>query len=157
MPNPPLDSDRDPRPPRATAEEFEQMVRDGLSQEFKFVFRVESMAYGDVQLRTFFHESQLRPGGTISGPVLFTLADTALFALTASVLGPDPMVVTTDLNLRFLRRPKPRDLLARARLLKAGRKLLVGEVDLFSDEDERVVAHAVGSYTRVDSKPKASS
>ena len=135
---------------KLTAEEFERMVAEGMSPNYHFRFRVEEIRFGFVRLRSFFGQDQLRPGGSISGPVMFTVGDTALFALTASVLGPDPMVVTTDTNLRFLRRPAPADVIAEAHLLKLGRQLVVGEVRYFSDGSDKLVAQMTGAYARIN-------
>jgi uncharacterized protein (TIGR00369 family) len=87
----------------------------------------------------------LRPGGTISGPVLFTLADLAFYFLVLSAIGPVPLAVTTSLNLNFLRRPVPGPLTAEARLLKLGARLAVGEVTI--NDAEAAVAHAQVTYS----------
>lgn len=101
---------------------------------------------GFVRLRLHFHLEQLRPGGTIAGPVMFTLADTALYAGVMSVVGLVPQAVTTDLAIRFLERPGKRDLLAEVRMLKPRGRLAVGEVTLWSEGQENPVAHATGTY-----------
>lgn len=72
-------------------------------------------------------ERHLRPGGTISGPVVFTLADLAFWLLVLSAIGPVPLAVTTSLNLNFLRKASPGPLFAHARLLKLGARLAVGD------------------------------
>ena len=77
-----------------------------------------------------FSADNLRPGGTLSGPTLMTMADTAMYFLLLSRLGPVALAVTTSLSINFLRRPPPADLLATARLLKLGSKLAVGEVHI---------------------------
>lgn len=124
-----------------------------------FDFTVEHMEPGHVRMRLLFDAKQLRPGNTIAGPVMFTLADTALFALVMSVAGWQPMAATTDMNLHFLRRPEPRDMVAEARILRAGGRLVVGEIKIFSGEGDEPVAHATGTYalpstTRRASTPK---
>lgn len=133
--------------------DFEALVRREMGEASHFSFRIEAMRRGWVRLRLRFAESQLRPGGTIAGPVMFTLADTALYALVMSTAGMVPLAVTTDINLHFLRKPAPRDLVAEARTLKAGRKLVVGEVWIFSapaerdgDDEDGPVAHVTGTY-----------
>jgi uncharacterized protein (TIGR00369 family) len=90
---------------------------------------------------------ELRPGGTVSGPVMMATADVALYVAIHGTIGIEPMTVTTDLNFHFLRRPAgDRDIVAECRLLKVGKTLAVGEVLLFSEGDEEPVAHAVGTY-----------
>lgn len=91
----------------------------------------------------------MRPGGTVSGPTLMALADTALYVAIHATLGITPQAVTSSLNINFLRRPAgDRAVLAVCRLLKVGRTLVVGEVSLFSEggDPDEPVAHVVGSY-----------
>lgn len=52
---------------------------------------------------------QLRPGGTISGPTLMTLADTVAYLAVVSRIGPEPLTVTSHLAIDFLRKPRPAD------------------------------------------------
>lgn len=89
---------------------------------------------------------QLRPGGTLSGPTMMTLADTAMYALVLSAIGEVPLAVTTNLSINFLRRPQPEDLVAEASMLKLGRSLAVGEVSLRAASSREVCAHAVVTY-----------
>jgi len=91
--------------------------------------------------------SLLRPGGLISGPTQFTLADLALWYLSFTVLGLKPMAVTSDVHITFLRPAAGGDLLARADLLRAGKTRISGRVTLWVDgAQERPVSHAVGTY-----------
>jgi uncharacterized protein (TIGR00369 family) len=86
----------------------------------------------------------LRPGGTISGPVLFTLADLGFWLLVLGHIGPVPLAVTTNLNLNFLRKARPGPLRAVVRLLKLGKRLAVGDVTI--DDDVGSIAHAQVTY-----------
>ena len=122
------------------------MVAEHMSNRFEFDFSVESLASGFARVRLHYDQAQLRHGGTISGPVLFTLADTALYAAVLAAVGMVPAAVTTDMSLHFLRRPAPLDLIAEARLLKQGRQLLVGEVTIWSEGDPDPVTHVTGTY-----------
>ena len=73
----------------------------------------------------------LRPGGTVSGPTLMALADFAMYVVLLSAIGPVGLAVTTNLNINFLRKGAPgQDVLAAAKLLKLGKRLAVGEVNL---------------------------
>ena len=93
-------------------------------------------------------ERELRPGGTVSGPVMMTLADVALYIAILARIGIVPLAVTTNLSINFLRRPRAdRRLLARCRLMKLGRSLAVGEVWIFSEGEDEPVAHATGTYS----------
>ena len=93
------------------------------------------------------HE-ELRPGGTVSGPTMMALADVALYAAILGEIGIVPLTVTTSFNINFLKRPQPANsILAESRLLKLGKTLVVGEVNIFSGDDPMPVAHATGTYS----------
>lgn len=79
-------------------------------------------------LRMTAGEAHLRPGGTVSGPTMMSLADCAAYLLLLGQIGPVALAVTTNLNINFLRKPEPGDLVAEARMLKRGRSLAVMEV-----------------------------
>ena len=111
------------------------------------IFTVEHVAHGRARLRMAYHASQLRPGGTISGPAMMTLADLALYVAVLGAIGPVGLAVTTNLSINFLRKPEPRGLIAECRLLKLGKRLAVGEVTLHSEGSEDVVAHVTGTYS----------
>jgi acyl-coenzyme A thioesterase PaaI-like protein len=90
---------------------------------------------------------ELRPGGTVSGPVLMTVADVALYVAILGEIGIVPLAVTTNLSINFLRKPAGnKDVIGKCRLLKLGRTLVVGEVALYSEGDDTPVAHVVGTY-----------
>jgi acyl-coenzyme A thioesterase PaaI-like protein len=92
--------------------------------------------------------AQLRPGDTVSGPLLMTVADVALYVAILSTIGLVPLAVTTSLTINFLRKPSARNpIVGVCRLMKVGRVLVVGEVALYSDRNEEMVAHAVGTYS----------
>lgn len=104
-------------------------------------------ADGSATFRLEFQPTNLRPGGTISGPALMTMADVAMFAGVNGRLGWTPMALTANLNTTFLRPPKPEDLIAEATPLRFGRRLAFFAVTIFSASDpDRPVAHVTGSY-----------
>jgi acyl-coenzyme A thioesterase PaaI-like protein len=91
--------------------------------------------------------AQLRPGGTVSGPVMMFTADVALYVAILAEIGIVPLAVTTSLNFNFLRKPAgDRDIVGVCELIKLGKTLAVGEVKLYSDGLPELVAHAVGTY-----------
>ena len=100
-----------------------------------------------LRLRDGADDRHLRPGGTLSGPTLFTMADLSFYALVLSLIGPVPLAVTTSLNLSFLRKPAPGELTARARMLKLGSRLAVGDCVIESPGLEGPVAHAQVTYS----------
>jgi acyl-coenzyme A thioesterase PaaI-like protein len=92
--------------------------------------------------------AQLRPGDTVAGPLLMTVADVALYVAILGTIGLVPLAVTTSLTINFLRKPSARNpIVGECRLMKVGRILVVGEVALYSDRKEEMVAHAVGTYS----------
>jgi uncharacterized protein (TIGR00369 family) len=108
---------------------------------------IEAVGRGTCRVRMAYHPRHLRPGGTLSGPAMMTLADFALYVAVLSVAGRTPLAVTTNLSINFLRKPEQADLLAECRLLKAGARLCVGEVTIRSEGLAAAVAHATGTYS----------
>lgn len=97
---------------------------------------------------------ELRPGGTVSGPVMMAAADVALYVAILGEIGIVPLTVTTSLNINFLRKPAAdRDIIARCTLIKLGKTLAVGEVSIYSKGLPDPVAHAVGTYAIPLHKP----
>jgi uncharacterized protein (TIGR00369 family) len=109
--------------------------------------RLEDLGPMTATLRLAYHPRHLRPGGTISGPTMFGLCDSALYAAILNELGPVAHAVTTNVSINFLRKPAPVDLIGKARLIKLGKRLAVGEVTLYSDGESEMVAHATGTYS----------
>jgi len=92
--------------------------------------------------------NDLRPGGTVSGPVLVTVADAALYVAILGEIGIVPLAVTTSLSINFMRKPMAdRDIIGVCHLMKMGKSLAVGEVFLYSEGIEEPVAHVVGTYS----------
>ena len=92
--------------------------------------------------------NDLRPGGTVSGPVLMTVADVALYVAILGEIGIVPLAVTTSLSINFMRKPMAdRDIIGVCHLMKMGKSLAVGEVFLYSEGIEKPVAHVVGTYS----------
>jgi uncharacterized protein (TIGR00369 family) len=111
-------------------------------------FRVEAVGPEGVTLRLAVAERHLRPGGTVSGPAMFGLADVAMYLAILSRVGPVALAVTTNCSIDFLRKPAAgRDLLAGARILKLGRSLAVGDVMIRSEGVAEVVARAGLTYS----------
>jgi uncharacterized protein (TIGR00369 family) len=124
-----------------------------LSVEFPQAFfpgcglSIERVDHGDVRVRRAFHADHLRPGGTISGPTMMELADFAMYVAVFSAIGPQPLAVTTNLNINFLRKPARADLIADARLMKVGKRLAVGAVTIYSGDSDQPVAHVTATYS----------
>ena len=129
--------------------ELEQFLRDEFPQALGGNdITIESADGQTSLLRQRFSERMLRPGGTISGPTLMTLADFAMYVVLLSAIGPIGLAVTTNLNINFLRKGQPgQDVLAEARLLKLGKRLAVGEVNLLSGTSPDLIAHVTSTYS----------
>ena len=140
------------RPSAMTAEAIEDLLRREFPQAFYdgCGLSLERVHYADVRVRREYHEDHLRPGGTISGPTMMELADFAMYVAVFSAIGPQPLAVTTNLSINFLRKPAAADLLADAKLLKVGKRLVVGEVAIYSDGMDEPVAHVTSTYSVPD-------
>ena len=92
-------------------------------------------------------QAQLRPGGTVSGPTLFALADLAFYVATLVMIGPEALTVTTNASINFMRKPRPGRLRGEARVLKLGKTLSVGDVTIYSEGLDDPVAHASVTYS----------
>ena len=103
-------------------------------------------AMDELDLLLPFSADNLRPGGTVSGPALMALADTAMYYLLLAKLGPVALAVTTSLTINVLRRPPPADVIATARLLTLGAKLAVGDVLMRTADGGALVAQASVTY-----------
>ena len=134
---------------KLTAKELEEL----LSPEFPGMFNpqggygIEEVWFGGSRVRKRYHARSLRPGGTIAGTTMMTLADFAPYVAVLASIGWVPLAVTTNLTINFLKKPPQRDLVAVARLIKLGKRLAVADVAIRSDGDEDLVAHAVSTYS----------
>lgn len=108
---------------------------------------IEELGNRTARARFRVARKHLRPGDTVSGPTLMALADAALYAAVLGAIGLVPLAVTTSLNINFLHRPTPGDIIAEVRLLKVGQRLAVGEVNLHSEGQSDPVAHVTATYS----------
>lgn len=132
---------------QATIAEIQSLTREKLPFALAYGFRLEALDSGTATVRAPYSNEFLRPGGTISGPVMMGLADYALYAAVLSCIGIVELAVTTNLNINFLHRPEPGDLLAYARIIKLGKRLAVGEVEMFVEGKDELVAHVTATYS----------
>jgi len=109
-------------------------------------FQITALNDNGASVRLFVGEKHLRPGGTVSGPSMFALADCAFYMATLAMIGPEPLTVTTSCSIDFMRKPAPGDLIGDARILKLGRSLSVGDVLIHAVDDETPVARASVTY-----------
>ncbi len=97
---------------------------------------------------------ELRPGGTVAGPVLMAVADVALYVALLGEIGIVPLAVTTSFTINFLRKPAAdKRIVGVCKFMKIGRTLAVGEVSLYSQGSAEPVAHVVGTYSIPPRRP----
>lgn len=109
--------------------------------------QIESVAERRARVRLAVDPRNLRPGGTVSGPAMFTLADFTIYVALIATLGPSAIpAVTSNLSINYLLRPNPVDVVAEASLIRIGRRLAYADVALYSADRDEMIAHATGSY-----------
>jgi len=126
-------------------------LEDFIHRDFRQVaddFRVEDVTPEGIIMRLLVGERHLRPGGTVSGPSMFALADVAVYLAILSRIGPKALSVTTNCSIDFIRKPAANtDMIAETRLLKLGRALAVGDVLMYSIGQDAPVARASLTYS----------
>lgn len=131
-----------------SGEQILAMMDEHFPQAAALKLQIAALEPDHIQVIWPTGDKHLRPGGTISGPTMMTLADTAMYWLVLAHIGPVALTVTTSLNINFLRRPAPGDLVADARLLKLGARLAIGDILLHSAAaPDVVVAQASVTYS----------
>jgi uncharacterized protein (TIGR00369 family) len=140
--------------PALSAEQIGELLSKEFSQSFYpgCGLTIERVRYGEARVRRAFSEKHIRPGGTISGPTMMELADFGMYVAVFSAIGPQPLAVTTNLNINFLRKPAQADIVADARLMKIGKRLAVGEVTIYSEGAADPVAHVTATYSIPDKR-----
>ncbi|GAC1030575.1 PaaI family thioesterase [Pseudomonas sp. No.21] len=130
-----------------SAGQVEALIRTGVPMAEDIDLRIERLDAEGALARVPFQSKLVRPGGTLSGPTLMALADAAMYAVVLGRLGRVEMAVTSNLNINFLARLQPLDLMAEARILRLSRRQAVCEVSLYSrGMEEELVAHVTGTY-----------
>ncbi|WP_428516163.1 PaaI family thioesterase [Roseovarius sp.] len=121
---------------------------DEVFPQVKGDFTIDSLEEMALRVRLNVDDRHLRPGGTVSGPSIFALADVAVYMAVLSMTGREALAVTTSCSIDFMRKPAANtDLIADCRLLKLGRVLAVGDVLIFSDGMDQPVARASLTYS----------
>jgi acyl-coenzyme A thioesterase PaaI-like protein len=120
-------------------------------------FAIEAVQPMSARVRMYHRDYRLRPGGTISGPALMTLADTGVWVALLGMIGREPLSVTSHLDIDFLRKPAPADVIGHVTLHKVGKRLAVGDVLMYSDGEAQPCARASVTYAipsqRLDPPP----
>ncbi|MDC0975505.1 PaaI family thioesterase [Alphaproteobacteria bacterium] len=121
-----------------------------LEKEFPQVsnnFKILKTKPNSLSMLMHISDEHLRPGGTVSGPTMFLLADVSFYLATLSMIGPKSLTVTTNCSINFLRKPNISDLISESRVLKIGKTLSVGDVLIYSEGIKEPVAHASLTYS----------
>ena len=111
-------------------------------------YLIQDLAPLQITVRMTVTEANLRPGGTVSGPSMFGLADISMYLAILAMIGPQALAVTTNCSIDFMRKPAAGvDMIGKAKVLKLGRVLAVGDVLLFSEGQAAPVARAGMTYS----------
>ncbi|MFK7762829.1 MAG: PaaI family thioesterase [Roseobacter sp.] len=120
---------------------------EGVFPQMRGVFTIDTLNEDTMRVRMEVLDQHLRPGGTVSGPSMFGLADVSAYFMTIAHIGPEALTVTTNCSIDFMRKPDAQsDLIAEVRLLKLGRLLSVTDVLIYSEGQEKPVARATLTY-----------
>ena len=133
--------------PALSRDVLTEVIRNGVPLVGDMGVTIEALGRGTIRLRLPCRADFVRPGGTVTGPVLFALADVALWGAVLSLIGRVELAVTTSMTINFLRRPALKAVEAEARILKLGKRLAYGEITLWSEDEDAPVAHVTGTYS----------
>ena len=132
---------------KMNAAQMQEFMQEAFPQ-VKDDFEVLDISPMTAHIRMKIDERHLRPGGTVSGPSMFALADVTAYVATMAPIGREALAVTTNCSMDFMRKPEAgRDLIAKGRLLKLGRALSVTDILLFSEGSDVPVARATMTYS----------
>jgi uncharacterized protein (TIGR00369 family) len=134
-----------PPPPAMDVPELQEFLDAAFPADLPYV--VEEISESGVRMRLTVDESNVRPGGTVSGPSLMALADCAAWLAVVGQIGPVALAVTTSLHIDFLRKPSLVDVVAVGTVLKLGTRLGVVDVALHTVADDALVAKAQVTYS----------
>ena len=129
-----------------TIDEITNYLED-IFPQVKGRYRILKLGESSSEVQLLADEGNLRPGNTISGPSMFELADIAFYVTVIASKGAGTLAVTTNVSINFLRKPILSNLIAISKLKKLGRQLVVGDVEIISENRSEVVAHSIFTYS----------
>ena len=141
-----------PKPAHISIAEFERLLVEHLPMMADWGVQVEAIGHGTATLSLPGGRRFLRPGETVSGPVMMGLADVALYAALLGAVGPAPLAMTSNLTVNFLRKPGAGAIRAEAAILRLGRRLATGEIRLYGGSSDELAAHVIASYAIPEAK-----
>lgn len=138
--------------------DVDEAIRTWDKQKANFVktldLHLEHVGEGKARMRMPFNAHVTNGAGAIHGGAIVSLCDTTFWVALASLYGVDQETVTASLTCSFLRPAlPPHDLVAHATVLKPGRRIVYGEVHVFSGE--KMVAHATMSFLNTNPPEQA--
>lgn len=133
------------RQPVLTRDEASTFL-ESVFPQIRGKFEIEDIPSMRSRMRMKINDSNLRPGGTVSGPAMFELADCAFYVAIMGMIGKEALTVTTNATINFLNKPQPVDLICEARILKLGKLLATGDATIWSEGQDAPVAHATMTY-----------
>jgi len=128
-----------------SAQDVQSLIRQWIPMAEEIDLQVEEVKEGYARIRIPYLEKNIRPGCSVSGPVMMAAGDTAMYAAIIGTLGEVAMAVTSNLNINFLQRPKQVDLIAEGTILKLGKRMALCEVGGRGADSEELFAHVTGS------------
>jgi len=131
--------------PILSKEEVSKYLNEVFPQASAYNINIDEISVGKAIVSMVTKTAHLRPGNTVSGPTIFALADLALYVLILAHIGKVALAVTTNININFLNKPKAGILTAHTSFLKKGKRLIVCNVEIFSEDT--MIAHATGTYS----------
>ena len=131
--------------PVMTHEEVQAYTLEVFPESAMYGWKVEEVSGGRIAMSMQTSQEHLRPGGTVSGPTMFALADVTAYVLILAHIGKVALAVTTNLNINFMRKAKAGVIDGHCRILKLGKALMVFDIDIVADG--HTVAHATGTYS----------
>ena len=120
---------------------------EDIFPQVKGKYRILKLGENSSEVQLLADEGNLRPGNTISGPSMFELADIAFYVTVIAAKGAGTLAVTTNVSINFLRKPVLSNLIAKSKLKKVGKQLIVGDVEIISENRAEVVAHSIFTYS----------
>lgn len=130
-----------------TIQEFNQILTEELPWAGETEMSLINISDGEAVMKLPYDDRSTRPGGSISGPHMMMLADACMYAVVLSIIGKVKLAVTTNFNINFLRKPTESDLIAEGKIIKIGKRLAIMEVRVLTSEENKLVAHATGTYS----------
>jgi uncharacterized protein (TIGR00369 family) len=132
---------------RFTIQELSEYVEE-IFPQIKDDFEILEISENSSRVKLKISFKHLRPGNTVSGPSIFYLVDCAAFMAVCSRLGKEALAVTTNCSIDFMRKPaRDIDLVAHCELLKVGKSLVVADVKVYSENNEKPVASSTITYS----------